>query len=109
MHPFEFSLDDVMSSYHHEKGVELSLRVMTQVGDAFGWRVQEGWALVRVVQEEAALRFLGDQPLFFRPGMPITIHVSRPTSVLHVRNAHYNTHEQTNLCSLGPVCPLQYT
>ncbi|KAG7158739.1 C-type lectin-like 8, partial [Homarus americanus] len=55
------------------KGV--SVRVWATVGDTFRWWVQEGWAIARLVKEEAKVTFLGDQPLIFRPGMPITIHV----------------------------------
>ncbi|XP_069194402.1 CD109 antigen isoform X2 [Procambarus clarkii] len=54
---------------------DVSVRVWAAVGDSFGWWVQEGWALARLVQEEAKLTFLGDQPLIFRPGMPTTVHV----------------------------------
>lgn len=52
----------------------VSLRVWAAVGDSFGWRVQEGWALARVVEARAKVTFLGDQPLVFRPGMPVTVH-----------------------------------
>nr|XP_045602144.1 CD109 antigen-like [Procambarus clarkii] len=54
---------------------DVSVRVWAAVGDSFGWWVQEGWALARLVQEEAKLTFLGDQPLIFRPGMPTSVHV----------------------------------
>ncbi|KAK8743475.1 hypothetical protein OTU49_001098 [Cherax quadricarinatus] len=53
----------------------VSIRVLAAVGESFGWWVQEGWAVARMVKEEAKITFLGDQPLIFRPGMPITVHV----------------------------------
>ncbi|KAK8743670.1 hypothetical protein OTU49_001200, partial [Cherax quadricarinatus] len=53
----------------------VSVRVWASVGDSFGWWVQEGWALARLVKEEVKIAFLGDQPLIFRPGMPVTVHV----------------------------------
>lgn len=78
--PFSLSLESVLSPYAPEEGKDLSLRVMAVVGDAFGWRMISGWALIRVVQERASLQILGDQPLVFRPGMPITLHVSIRTA-----------------------------
>lgn len=59
----------------------MSVRVWAAVGDAFGWQIQEGWAMSRLVQETAKVAFLGDQPFIFNPGMPGTIHVS-PTESL---------------------------
>lgn len=52
-----------------------TVRVWAAAGDSFGWQVQKGWALARLVEDEAKVVFLGDQPLIFQPGMPVTIQV----------------------------------
>lgn len=52
-----------------------TIRVWAAAGDTFGWQVQTGWALARMVEDEAKVVFLGDQPLIFHPGMPVTVQV----------------------------------
>ncbi|XP_047740620.1 CD109 antigen [Hyalella azteca] len=73
VHPFDFDISGLVSTSSGED-LDLSLRVVADVGDVFGWRIIRGWAIARVVHDEAMLQILGDQPLVFRPGMPITVH-----------------------------------
>ncbi|KAB7501149.1 Antigen, partial [Armadillidium nasatum] len=72
-YPFHISMHEVARRTSDLK--DIIVRVYASVGDSFGWRIQHGWALARIVQEEAKVSFLGDQPLFFKPGMPLSVHV----------------------------------
>lgn len=73
---FKLPLSEVGSQLNGGDYENVSVRVWAAVGDAFGWQIQEGWAMSRLVQEKAKVAFLGDQPFIFNPGMPGTIHVS---------------------------------
>ncbi|XP_069981512.1 CD109 antigen [Penaeus vannamei] len=72
---FKLPLSEVGSQLNGGDYENVSVRVWAAVGDAFGWQIQEGWAMSRLVQEKAKVAFLGDQPFIFNPGMPGTIHV----------------------------------
>ncbi|XP_050702984.1 LOW QUALITY PROTEIN: CD109 antigen-like [Eriocheir sinensis] len=73
-HPFALPLSKVTERLGGNiRGA--TVRVWAAVGDAFGWQVQTGWALARVVEEQVKVAFLGDQPLIFHPGMPVTVNV----------------------------------
>ncbi|KAF2360648.1 Alpha-macroglobulin receptor-binding [Trinorchestia longiramus] len=71
--PFQFDISDIAGASASQDR-DLSLRVVADVGDVYGWRIIRGWAIARVVHDTAIVKILGDQPLIFRPGMPITIH-----------------------------------
>ncbi|KAK4320554.1 hypothetical protein Pmani_008591 [Petrolisthes manimaculis] len=78
---FQLPMDAVQQQLSNLPGSEdrlrqrgVTVRVLAVVGDALGWQIQQGWAMARVVQARAKVAFLGDQPLIFRPAMPITVH-----------------------------------
>ena len=54
----------------------LIIRIYATIQEGFTRITKSGWALARIVKDRAKLEFLGDQPLIFRPGMPVTVHVS---------------------------------
>ncbi|XP_068231654.1 CD109 antigen-like [Palaemon carinicauda] len=81
-HPFQLPLAAVQAAAGNNLS-NTTVRVLAAVGDYFGWRVQEGWALARLVEEKAKVTFLGDQPFIFRPGMPATFHVMATYSDNH--------------------------
>ena len=72
--PRTSSVDEIIGQGYRKTTV--TVRVWAAVGDAFGWQVQHGWAMARMVTPQAKLSFLGDQPVIFRPDMPCTLHVS---------------------------------
>lgn len=75
-HPFAIPLTNVTERLGGSANLRgATVRVWAAAGDSFGWQVQKGWALARLVEEEAKVAFLGDQPLIFHPGMPITVQV----------------------------------
>ncbi|XP_045132663.1 CD109 antigen-like [Portunus trituberculatus] len=75
-YPFALPLEKVKEKLGGSTDLQGStVRVWAAAGDSFGWQVQTGWALARLVEDEAKVVFLGDQPLIFHPGMPITVQV----------------------------------
>ena len=53
---------------------DLVVRVLVSIKEFFTGIEKEGWALARIIRPRAKIEFLGDQPLIFRPGMPVTVH-----------------------------------
>ena len=51
------------------------VRIYVKIKEGFSFKVNYGWALAKIVKDRVKLQFLGDQPVIFNPGMPITVHV----------------------------------
>lgn len=55
----------------------MEVTVTATVGDYFLDEVIEGFSIARVYNSSIKLAFLGDTPQVFKPGMPITVYVSK--------------------------------
>ncbi|CAL4077776.1 unnamed protein product, partial [Meganyctiphanes norvegica] len=77
-HGFRLSMDylaNQVALVNPDDDHVLTVRVLAEVTEFSGFWKQQGWANTRVIAKAAKLSFLGDEPLIFHPGMPISVHV----------------------------------
>ncbi|KAB7495813.1 Antigen, partial [Armadillidium nasatum] len=84
---YEFYLPMDVVAKRSSNLANVIVRVYAEIGDYFNHQIQKGFALARIVEEKASITFLGDQPIFFKPGMPIYVHVFVSYDDLHPMEA----------------------
>ncbi|XP_050294787.1 CD109 antigen [Anthonomus grandis grandis] len=67
---FKFPLRDLLAKVPHQEGLEVV--ITAAVGDRFLDEIIEGYSTARIFNSSVKLRFMGDSPQVFKPGMPVT-------------------------------------
>ncbi|XP_076035144.1 CD109 antigen-like [Oratosquilla oratoria] len=75
VYDFNVPMSTLRSAFGGASLDNVTAKIEATVGDYFGWHVGSGWAMARLIREEVAVNFLGDQPIFLKPGMPLTVHL----------------------------------
>ncbi|KAJ8926001.1 hypothetical protein NQ315_009856 [Exocentrus adspersus] len=73
VYEFRYPIQELLHYVPTLEGMEIM--VTATVGDRFLDEVIEGFAVSRVFNSSIKLKFLGDSPQVFKPGMPITAYV----------------------------------
>lgn len=70
---FQYPIQDLL---HHVPTLEgMEVLVVATVGDWFLDEVIEGFSTARVFNSSIKLKFMGDSPQVFKPGMPVSAYV----------------------------------
>lgn len=56
---------------------ENEIRIVAAVTDFLSGETVQGFAKTRIIKSTMKIRFLNDQPLFFKPSMPVHAYVSK--------------------------------
>lgn len=74
MYEFRYPLQELLNYVPSLEGMEIV--ITATVGDWFLDEVIDGFSTARIFNSSIKLRFLGDTPQVFKPGMPVTTYVS---------------------------------
>lgn len=75
VYQFKYPIQDLL---HYVPSLEdMEILVTATVGDHLLDEVVEGFSTARVFNSSIRLKFLGDSPQVFKPGMPVTAYVSQ--------------------------------
>lgn len=74
VYEFKYPIQELLHYVPSLDGMEIV--VTATVGDRFLDEVIEGYSIARVFNSSIKLKFLGDSPQVFKPGMPVTTYVS---------------------------------
>lgn len=80
MYEFRYPLQELLNYVPTLDGMEI--QITATVGDWFLDEVIEGFSTARIFNSSIKLRFLGDSPQVFKPGMPVTTYVNKKSSII---------------------------
>ncbi|KAJ8949269.1 hypothetical protein NQ318_022783 [Aromia moschata] len=73
VYQFRYPIRDLLSNIPTLEGMEVV--VTATVGESFLDEIIEGYSVARIVNSNIKLKFLGDSPQIFKPGMPVTAYI----------------------------------
>ncbi|XP_076260328.1 macroglobulin complement-related isoform X2 [Rhynchophorus ferrugineus] len=88
---FRFPVDDLIAQLPNIENLDIV--ITATVGDRFLDEVIDGFSTARIFNSSVKLRFMGDSPQVFKPGMPVTTYLiasfydGSPLSVDSLRNS----------------------